>query len=240
MSTMEASMLYTLRHVMKLDPAKEISDKDLQHLIDAGTDAIIVGGTDEVTYENTHRLFSRLPVGEIPILQEISTLEAILPTFDRYLIPSILTTTDIRWMVGEHLEAIKRFGDFLPWDRLWLEGYVVGNPEAKVAKKTSCLTDLLAEDVTAYARLTEHLFQFPIFYVEYSGTYGGTEWLRAARKGLEKTILFYGGGVREEGQAREVATYADVVVIGNLIYEDVQHACETVQWVKTTEKVRGK
>lgn len=231
-------MLSKLRHVFKLDPAKEISDQDLDRLIQSGTDALVIGGTDGVTYENSSRLFARIPKGKLPVFQEVSDMEAILPMVDRYLIPSVLSTTELRWLVGEHVKAIKQFGDFLPWEQLWWEGYVVGNPEAKVAKKTGAICDLAPEDVTAYARLAEHVFQFPIFYVEYSGMYGGTTWLQAARKGLKETVLFYGGGIQLEAQAREVATYADVVVVGNIIYENIEQACQTVQWVKTTERER--
>ena len=37
------------RHVFKLDPKKKISDEELEHVCESGTDAIIVGGTDGVT-----------------------------------------------------------------------------------------------------------------------------------------------------------------------------------------------
>ena len=37
------------RHVFKLDPAKSITDDDLMKVCESGTDAIIIGGTDNVT-----------------------------------------------------------------------------------------------------------------------------------------------------------------------------------------------
>lgn len=233
---MNREILKNWRHVMKLDPAKPLTDTQIDHILRSGTDALMIGGTDGVTYENTNNLLSRLALGEIPLIQEISTLESVHPSFDAYLIPSVLNTSDIRWVYGEHLEAIKKFGEYIPWEKLWWEGYVVGNPEAKVAKKTNSDCSLTPADVTAYARLTEHVFQFPVFYVEYSGTYGGTQWLQAASRSLNRTLLFYGGGISEEAQAKEVAAYADVVVVGNVIYEDLDRACESVQWVKETKK----
>ena len=39
------------QHVFKVDPAKEISDEALEALCESGTDAIIVGGTDDVTID---------------------------------------------------------------------------------------------------------------------------------------------------------------------------------------------
>ena len=40
------------RHIFKLDPAKSISDDDLEALCMSNTDAIIIGGTDYVTEDN--------------------------------------------------------------------------------------------------------------------------------------------------------------------------------------------
>ena len=37
------------KHMFKLDPAKSISDEDLEALCMSNTDAIIIGGTDDVT-----------------------------------------------------------------------------------------------------------------------------------------------------------------------------------------------
>ena len=39
------------KHVFKLDPAKDISDEHLELLCESGTDAIIVGGSDNVTLD---------------------------------------------------------------------------------------------------------------------------------------------------------------------------------------------
>ena len=43
------------QHVFKLDPAKEISD-DLDALCMSDTDAIMIGGTDNVTEDNVIHL----------------------------------------------------------------------------------------------------------------------------------------------------------------------------------------
>lgn len=236
---MKRELLHKWRHVVKLDPAKEISQEHLEMLIHSGTDAIIVGGTDNITYQNTNALLSHLSKASLPLLQEVSTIASVHPDFDGYLIPSVLHTSDVRWIIGEHQRAIKLFGDFIPWEKIFWEGYVIGNPEAKVAIKTGCDTALSPEDVRAYARLVEHVFHFPIFYVEYSGTYGGTRWLRAAREVLQKTVLLYGGGIQEKWQAEEVAEIADIVVIGNLVYEDIEQACQTVRWVKEVAPKKG-
>ena len=53
-----------------------------------------------------------------------------------------------------------------------------------------------------------------------------------AKEKLENTVLFYGGGITNQEQANEMAQYADVIVVGNIIYEDLEAALQTVKKVK--------
>ena len=46
---------------------------------------------------------------------------------------------------------------------------------------------------------------------------------------LEETILFYGGGIETYQQAEEMAHMADVIIVGNIIYKDINEALETVK-----------
>ena len=114
--------------------------------------------------------------------------------------------------------------------------YVVLNPDSRVARLTRARSSLSEEDVTGYARLAEHLFGMPVVYVEYSGCYGDPRLVRAARAGMARSRLFYGGGIATPDQAREMARLADTVVVGNLIYYNVDAAVQTVRHVKETPK----
>jgi putative glycerol-1-phosphate prenyltransferase len=223
------------RHVFKLDPAKYISDEALEALSTSGTDAIIIGGTDDVTFENTASLLYRLRNCSIPCFQEISTPTSLVPGFAAYLTPTILNTEDARWILGMHHQTIKAFGSFIPWDKVLLEAYVILNPDAKVAKRTNANTNQQIEDVIAYAQMAEWL-QIPIFYVEYSGTYGRVDIVKEVSSKLKQTRLFYGGGIRGQSQAEEMAEWADTVIVGNLIYEDWTQAIHTVKWVKSIKR----
>ncbi|NJP38386.1 heptaprenylglyceryl phosphate synthase [Alkalicoccus luteus] len=223
-------------HVFKLDPAKEISDEQLEQLCESGTDAVIVGGTDSVTEDNTLDLLMRIRRFSVSCVLEVSGVESLVPGFDYYLVPSVLNARSVTWVTGLHHRALKEFGHLIGEEELIAEGYCVLNPEAKVAYRTDADTMLDADDVVAYARLTDQLFRMPVFYMEYSGAYGDPELVRRAANVLENARLFYGGGIASPEQASEMAALADVVIVGNVIYDDFKAALKTVAAVKAYTK----
>lgn len=216
------------RHAFKLDPSKEISDEQLEKVCESGTDAVIIGGTDDVTLDNVLHLLSRVRRYAVPCVLEISNLEMITPGFDLYFIPTVLNSPDAKWIVGLHREAVKEYGQFLNWDEIVILGYCILNEDSKAAKITRADASLSREDVRAYAELAENMFHLPVFYLEYSGKYGGPEMAAAAKDVLNKTRLFYGGGIRTLKQAEEMAAVADTIIVGNAIYEDFEEALRTV------------
>ncbi|MFJ8247683.1 heptaprenylglyceryl phosphate synthase [Peribacillus asahii] len=220
------------KHVFKLDPNKEITDEDLEKVCESGTDAILVGGTDGVTLENVLHLMARVRRYTVPCVLEVSSIETVTPGFDLYFIPSVLNSTNPDWMMGLHQKAVKEYGLLMNWDEVFVEGYCILNAECKAAQLTEANTMLDEEDVAAYAMVAEKMFNLPIFYLEYSGNYGDVSVVQAAKENLGNTVLFYGGGITSARQASEMAQFADVVVVGNIIYDDLQAALETVKAVK--------
>jgi len=225
----------TWRHVFKLDPAKAISDEQLERICESGTDAILIGGSDNVTLDNVLDLMARVRRYVVPVVLEVSTIEAVTPGFDYYFIPTVLNSDNPLWIKGLHHEAIREYGDIMDWEEMIPEGYCILNPDCKAAELTQAKTDLSREDVIAYARMAEHFFRLPIFYMEYSGTYGDSGWIRDVREVLENTRLFYGGGIDSAEKAKEMAGIADTIVVGNIIYENIEKAMETVQAVAETD-----
>ncbi|HEY4552214.1 MAG TPA: heptaprenylglyceryl phosphate synthase [Bacillaceae bacterium] len=220
------------RHVFKLDPNKSISDETLERVCESGTDAIIVGGTDGVTLEKVLDLMARVRRYTVPCVLEVSNIESITPGFDLYFIPSVLNSRDIRWMTGLHHEAVKEYGELMNWDEILVEGYCILNGDCKAASLTHANTDIDADDAVAFAMMAEKMFRLPIFYLEYSGTYGNPELVRKVKEQLNETTLFYGGGISGTDQAKEMGTYADVIVVGNAVYENLEEALKTVGAVK--------
>ncbi|MBM7654229.1 heptaprenylglyceryl phosphate synthase [Neobacillus cucumis] len=220
------------RHVFKLDPNKEITDDQLEKICESGTDAVIVGGTDGVTLENVLDLMARIRRYTVPCILEVSSIETVTPGFDLYFVPTILNSCDPKWITGLHHQAVKEFGEIIDWDEFFMEGYCILNEDCKAAKLTKADARLTREDVKAYAMMAEKMFQLPIFYLEYSGKYGEPSLVAETKKVLKKTTLFYGGGISTFEQAAEMAQHADVIVVGNVIYEDFQTALETVKAVQ--------
>jgi putative glycerol-1-phosphate prenyltransferase len=220
------------RHVFKLDPDKEISDEQLERICESGTDAVMVGGTDGVTLEKVLDLMARIRRYTVPCVLEVSSIEIVTPGFDLYFIPTIINSNDTKWITGLHHQAVKEFGEIMDWDEIVMEGYCILNEECKAAKLTSANATASIEEVKAYAMMAEKMFHLPIFYLEYSGTYGDVKVVSEVKKVLRETVLFYGGGISTLDQAAEMAEHADVIVVGNAIYDDFGQALATVKRVR--------
>ncbi|WP_339274813.1 heptaprenylglyceryl phosphate synthase [Paenibacillus sp. FSL W8-0426] len=227
-------MIKQWRHVFKLDPDREITDEALDRVCMSGTDAIMVGGSSGVTYDNTVDLMSRVRRYELPCVLEVSDLEAVVPGFDGYLIPMVLNTADSQWLIGQHQRAIEQYGYLIPWDELIAEGYIVLNADSTVARMTGADTHLSTEAVVAYAQTAERLMGLSVVYLEYSGTFGDMELVAQTRRKLELSHLIYGGGIDGAEKAAQAAQAADTVVVGNIVYSDLAKALETVQAVKAS------
>ena len=230
-------MLHELRqwrHVFKLDPDKPLSEEALEKICLSGTDAIIVGGSSGVTFDNTVELLARIRCFAVPCVLEVSSEEALVPGFDGYLIPVVLNASDSMWITGLHHKAIRDYGALMNWREIVAEGYVIVNPSSTAAVVTGALPIADGKDLIAYARMADKLFRMPVFYVEYSGMFGNMEWLREVARVLEEARLFYGGGIDGADKARQaLEAGAHTIVVGNILYEDLEAALSTVEAAKT-------
>jgi putative glycerol-1-phosphate prenyltransferase len=222
------------KHVFKLDPDKLISDEHLERICTSGTDAILVGGSSGITYDNIVDLMARIRRYEVPCALEVSHPDAIAPGFDLYLIPIVLNAEDAKWITGYHMEALQEWGAVMPWEQIVPEGYIIMNNDCSAARLTAARTNLSPREVEAYARMADKLFRLPIFYVEYSGSFGDLELVRRAKAALSEGEgrLFYGGGITDSLRAEQAASVADTIVVGNIVYENIDQAIETVATVR--------
>jgi phosphoglycerol geranylgeranyltransferase len=208
------------RHITKLDPDKDLSSEDLNTIVESGTDAIMISGTQNITDKNVSQLISRLSNCDLPKILEPATPDAVVDDdVDYVFVPLVLNTGDLSWIVGKHKDWILHHP--ISWEKVIPEAYIVMNPESAVAKVTKSTTDLTMDEVVAYAHYAEKYLRLPIVYLEYSGTYGDPELVKRLSESLTKAALFYGGGIESHETAAEMMRYADVIVVGNVVYTDM-------------------
>jgi putative glycerol-1-phosphate prenyltransferase len=219
------------RHVFKLDPERPIDDEKLDLLCTSGTDAILVGGSSGVTFENTVDLLSRIRRYEVSCALELSDPACGVPGFDGYFIPMVLNTKRTEWLIGHHIEALRDFGHLIPWESVVGEAYLVLNGDSTVARVTGADAAISNNEVVAYSQVADRLWNVPVLYVEYSGTFGDMELVRRVSQGLKQAHLFYGGGIDSPERAAQAAKVAHTIVVGNIIYENLDAALATVRAV---------
>ncbi|QIA26351.1 heptaprenylglyceryl phosphate synthase [Thermaerobacter sp. PB12/4term] len=211
------------RHVVKLDPARPLDPAVIARLPATGTDALVLGGSDGIRRGAVFGLLGTARETGLPVAIEVSSVEAVVPGADWYLIPMVLNTTDPRWLVGAHQEAFANLhriapGIPVPWDRVVTVAYVVCNPAATVARVAAARPPEGPGAVAAWATVAERLLRADIVYIEYSGRLGDPAWVEAAAGALRRARLFYGGGLSTAEQAAVMAARAHTVVVGNALY----------------------
>ena len=207
-------------HVTKLDPDKQLKPGDIDAIAASGTDALMLSGTLNVTQENLTALLKQVKAYSLPLVVEPSGPEAVLMQgIDYVFLPSVMNTTDVQWIIGKHRMWVQQQKLQVPWDRIVPEAYIVLNPDSSVGKVTRSICNLKPEEVAAYTTLADHFFHFPIVYIEYSGTFGDPNVVKAASDVLDKSILYYGGGINSAEKAGQMSRYADTIVVGNAVYD---------------------
>ncbi|WP_031513712.1 heptaprenylglyceryl phosphate synthase [Desulfofalx alkaliphila] len=211
--------------VAKLDPDKTLPEESLEIIKGGMIDAVMVGGTQRITYHNTAGLIKELREYGYggPLVQEISNEEAVVPWVDAHFIPVVLNTGDKRWLVDAHLNAIKKYKGLINWDKVVTEGYLVCNQKSAVGRLTGT-GKVNSEDAAAYAVLAENIYRLPVLYIEYSGSFGDLELIKKVAGVTKKIHLIYGGGIKSPEQLQAVYPLVDTVVLGNIFYENAAQA----------------
>ncbi|RDI70522.1 heptaprenylglyceryl phosphate synthase [Halopelagius longus] len=245
-----------ISHVTKVDPAESLPE-DLSVL--EGTDLVIVGGSDGVTRQNSLNALERIRAHhpDVPLFQEpyssSHVSEETIGAADFLSVPAVYNG-DRENFVAKHVDFFTEvgskpeeiLGSGLPLvgdliasrgrdaiqsisEKILAEGYVVQNLDSKAAAVSGVETTFTTEQVAGAALATESFYGFPIFYVEYSGTYGGPEDVAAAATYLDDTVLLYGGGIESREQTEEILDAgADAVVVGDCFHEDPERYRRTI------------
>ena len=97
-------------HVTKVDPDKPLHNGDTYAgIADTGTDAIIIGGTTNVTEARVQPILDALSSTEIPIFVEPTYRPSSSHTeaLSGYLLPIVLNADDPLWITGAHHEWVR-------------------------------------------------------------------------------------------------------------------------------------
>lgn len=210
-------------HMTLIDPAKQelVVAGDISKAAEtAGTDAIMVGGSTGVTQENLDGTVDEIKKRcSLPVIYFPSGANAIARSCDAIYFMSMLNSTNVRNLTGEHWRGapiIKQLG---------LEtismGYVVVEPGMKVGEVGEA--DVVKRDDLARAvgyALTAEFFGMALVYLEAgSGAPAPVppEMVYEVRKNV-RIPLVVGGGIVNSENARSLAIAgADIVVTGTLI-----------------------
>lgn len=212
------------KHITKLDPDKKINDKIIESIIETGTDAIMISGTQHITKENVAGLLEMLKEYDIPkILEPATPAGLVYKNIDWLFVPSVFNTKYSLYINGMHKIWIKMHKNDINWDIVVPEAYIVLNPKCAVAKVSKADWNMTIEGTVATALCAEKYFNFPIVYIEYSGMYGNPEIVKSVKEALTKSHLLYGGGINTKERAEEMSQWATIVV-GNTIYENGTHS----------------
>lgn len=230
---MDSHIWRTWRHITKVDPARPWNTRLLRTVVDSGTDAVVIGGTQDMETAGVGRLLAALRAigATVPIAIEVSSSACLQPGADTYLVPVVLNAGDRWWFIGAHHEVMIRAGTAAEIVPPVPEFYVVLNPDSAVARFTGSICPLEPEEVAAYVRTARLILGAGLVYLEGSGRFMGEELIRAAAEVRGSARLFYGGGITTAEQAELAGRWADTVVVGNLIYDRPEALAETVRAV---------
>jgi phosphoglycerol geranylgeranyltransferase len=215
------------KHITKLDPDRKNSLTKIETIVQSGTDAVMISGTQNITSGKVSLLIDALSVFDIPKILEPATPDAVVSDgIDYIFVPMVLNAGDLQWVVGKHRDWIMK-GE-VDWHMVVPEAYIVLNPRSAVAQVTRANTSVTVAEVCAYAVYADKFLHLPIVYLEYSGVYGDPAVVQQVSAALTEATLLYGGGIVSRATALEMMQFADVIVVGNVAYTALEQFLETI------------
>jgi phosphoglycerol geranylgeranyltransferase len=242
-------------HITKVDPEGEKQLPVLFPSYLSQTSAVSVGGSQDVTDENTERTFELLTDSGVTAFHEPSeathVTEKTRDHADFLAVPEVLNGDSeslvgtlgkglnyvrddlgpemVEQKVGLNLDGLfgERASDFIAGmmiDQAVFEAYIIMNVDSAAAREANVTEEdlLTAQEGKERALAAQHHLDSEIIYLEYSGTFGGSEaveMLEAIDDGVSWSQIWYGGGLdNSENAERVLDAGADAVVVGDAFH----------------------
>lgn len=235
-------------HMTLIDPDKQGPDECAEianAAYRAGTDAIMVGGSTGISFDNLDRsitsMITRVP---IPIIQFPSHSQALSPNADAIYFMSLLNSKDTRYIIGEQMNAAPHLRN-MDVETISM-GYVIVEPGMKVAEMGGAepLKREALDSAVGYGLAAEFL-GMELYYLE-AGSGAPepvpTNMVSAVANKLSIPLIV-GGGIRDAEAARSIAAAgADILVTGTVVEEsdDVEYVLrDIVQSLKGKGRSHG-
>uniref|UniRef100_A0A7C4BBL2 Geranylgeranylglyceryl phosphate synthase n=1 Tax=Ignisphaera aggregans TaxID=334771 RepID=A0A7C4BBL2_9CREN len=227
-------------HFTLIDPEKAQSmewlSKVLKRVVDAGTDAILIGGSLQVFVDDVEKIVTLVEEFDKPSILFPGNLTGLARNADAVLFISLLNSDNPYYIVGAHIVAaplIKRIGlEVLP------TGYIiVGNWDASVSIMGRARPIPYDKPgIGAAHALAAKFLGMKFVYLE-AGSGAPqpvpTAFVSVVKKAIEDTILIVGGGIRSSDKAVEILKAgADVIVTGTVVEEKLEDAVKIIEAVK--------
>jgi phosphoglycerol geranylgeranyltransferase len=210
-------------HMTLIDPDKQPAIKAAEIAAKAeslGTDAIMIGGSTDVTQENLDATALAIKkVVKIPVIYFPSGAHALSAHCDALYYMSMLNSRDIRNVIGEQVAAsliVKKLG-IEPLSM----GYIIVEPGMKVGEvgKAEVIKRDDPKRACAYALAAEYMGMNLVYLEAGSGAPQPVpaEMIAMVRKTISVPLII-GGGIRNPSDAKTARMAgADIVVTGTLI-----------------------
>lgn len=206
--------------MIKLDPDRPLDTDRLHAVMDSGAEGIIIGGTQSITREKVIFLWNKVRSFPGRRILEITDLASAIGDVDEYWIPVVLNANEPEWIIKAQARAISQLSTAIPWEKISSIGYIVLNGNSAVATVTGANTQISDDELFGLVMAGHKLFGLPWLYIEYSGRWGDIERLARLRGKAPTVPLIYGGGIRRGWQAKTMSQFCDIIVVGNMIYEE--------------------
>jgi phosphoglycerol geranylgeranyltransferase len=227
-------------HFTLIDPEKVRSTEELRDIlklvVDAGTDAILIGGSLMVFSDDVTMIAKVVEEFDKPSILFPGSIAGISPYADAILFLSLLNSDNIYYVIGAQVVAapiIKRFGlEVLP------TGYIIVgsfNSSVSFMGRARPIPFNKPAITAAYALAAKYMGMKFVYLEAGSGAKRciPPETVSTVKKIVDDMIVIVGGGIRDPEKAYTLANAgADIIVTGTIVEKDVSKAVEIISKLK--------